>query len=258
MGLNLQIVALTVPEGTEFPGTVQELLDLFAQYESITGEEDFSGINYGPVEPDPDNRDRPWFKTDNSFNPIGWFSWDGSAWTPIPLVLPSGTTANRPSNAQVGQLYLDTDIDVTLRWNGAIWITDAGSPGDVKDVRATTLADALEKNPGWAWDEDSAGKFIVGATDGSGAGEFTAGDEYGETEHTITLSELPNDAINLLTGWGIFPGAFQNGSQAPGVFPITTGLGSGATKTTGPINPNTQESFAIIPPTLARWRIYKL
>ncbi len=254
MGLNPQLVALTYPDGTEFPGTPQALLDLQAQYYAITGLENFNGINFGAVEPSPDNRDKPWFKTDNSGNPIGWYSWNGAAWTPVPLVTPNGASGSRPVSAALGQLFLDTTIDVMLRWNGSTWITDSGSPGDVKAVKAATLAEALAKNPGWVQDTDSIGRVIAGA---DASGPITYGETLGETEHTILLAELPNDAVRLLSGWGIFPGQHQNGHQNPGVFPITTGLGDPATQTTGPINPNTQTAIPLYQPTIGYWMLTK-
>ena len=257
MGLNLSIVSLTFPAGTEFPPTMQALADQLAEYLAIAGGDNFSGINYGPVEPGPDDRDKPWFKTDNAFNPIGWFSWDGLAWDSTPLVIPGGTTANRPTNATTGQLYDDTDIGATLKWNGAAWITLAGTVGDIKEVKAVSLAVALANNPGWAQDTDSTGMVIAGASDGSSAGEISYGTTVGEVDYTLTLDNLPSDGVSLLTGWGIFPGAFQNGPQAPGVNPITTGLGSSATKTTGPINPNTQVAVPLYQPTMGYWRLVK-
>ena len=257
MGLNAQLQALTVPSGTEFPGTVQALLVLIAEYEEIIGLSDFNGINYGSVEPDADNRDKPWFKTDGSGNPIGWFSWNGSAWTEIPLTVPNGPTSERPTTGSVGQLYEDTTIGATLKWNGTTWVTQAGTIGDVKEVKFATLAEALTNNPGWEHDTDSVNMVIGGASDGTGADELVYGVEVGELAHTLTIGELPNDAVNLLSGWGIFPGAFQNGSQAPGVYPITTGLGDANTKTTAPINPNTQTGFSLLQPTMAYWRLTK-
>lgn len=236
MPLSAELQALTAPEGFEFPGTFQELLDAIAMYMAIVGLEDFSGLNYGDVEPGPDERDRPWFKTDASGNPIGWFSWDGSAWTPVPSVMANGDTASRPAPAILGQTYLDTDIDVALVFNGAIWVTQSGSPGDVKSVKAATLAAALLKNPGWSHDSDSEGMVIAGASDGSGV--YAYGTEVGADEVTIDLANLPNDSIPFQANVGAFAGQHQNGSQAAGVYPIVTGAAS--TMSTGPLNPGTQ------------------
>lgn len=188
MGLDLSIQSLTYPLGTEFPGTMQGLSDLLAQYFAIAGGADFSGINFGDVEPPPDQRDRPWFKTDIAGNPIGWFSWNGSAWAPIPIAAQEGGTSDRPTSPVTGQLYYDTDIEVLIIWNGSIWRTAAGSPGDVKEVKATDITAALLKNPGWEEDTDSAGRVIVGVTTGTG---FEMGDTGGEATHTLITDEIP-------------------------------------------------------------------
>lgn len=188
MGLNLQLQALTVPSGTEFPGTVQELLALIAQYEAISGGENFNGVNYGDEEPAPEDRDKAWFKTDGSGNPIGWFAWDGSAWTAIPFSLPSGPTASRPASPGPGQLYLDTDINTTIVYERSQWRTLDGSPGDVKFVTATTLADALTKNPGWSHYTAGIGRVLAGAADGTNPAANT---DAGADEITLTEGQLP-------------------------------------------------------------------
>lgn len=186
-GLLLQLQALSVPEGTEFPGTVQELLDLIAAYEEIIGGENFNGVNYGDTEPAPADRDKAWFKTDNSGNPIGWYGWDGAAWIPLPLVLPSGPTSSRPSPASEGQVYLDTDIDVQLMYLNGQWVTASGSPGDIKTVTGISLASVLTKNPGWAHYTDGIGRVLAGAAaDGSDAETDAGADSI-----TLTEAELP-------------------------------------------------------------------
>lgn len=253
MALNAELQALTVPSGTEFPGTVQALLDLISQYEAIVGLESFSGINYGDTEPTPENRDRPWFKTDSSGNPIGWYSWSGSSWDPSPVTVESGTTAERPTSPTMGQQYFDTDIDVLLIYTGAIWVTASGSPGDIKHVVAATLADALTKNPGWESYTDGIGKVIAGAAaDGSDYDTAVGADAV-----TIDITNLPSDTILLSSGWAPYSGAFQNGPQPAGVFPIVTGQGSSATSSTGPINPDTQVDLDVRQQTRLLWVLMK-
>ncbi len=253
MSLNAELQALTVPAGTEFPGTVQALLDLIAQYEAIVGLSSFSGINYGDTEPTPENRDRPWFKTDASGNPIGWYSWGGASWEPTPVTTESGTTAARPSSPTMGQLYRDTDIDVLLQFDGATWVTASGSPGDIKHVVAATLADALTKNPGWESYTDGIGKVIAGAAaDGSDYDTDAGADAV-----TIAIENLPADTIKLASGWAPYSGAFQNGPQPAGVFPIVTGQGSSATSSTGPINPDTQVDLDVRQATKYLWVLMK-
>lgn len=199
-GLNLQLLALTLPEGTEFPGTPQGLINLISAYMAIGGAENFVGVAYGDTEPDADSRDLWWARTDGSGNPIGWYAWDGAAWSPLPITIPSGATADRPSSPPDGTLYFDTDISVELIYSDAMWRTASGSPGDVKFVKATTLADALEKNPGWSQDPDSVGRVIAGASDGTSDGDY--GDTAGSDQLTLTEAELPSHTHEdlVLTG----------------------------------------------------------
>ncbi len=187
MALILQLQALTFPAGTEFPGTPQDLLDLFAQYYEITGGETFNGINYGDTEPAAADRDKPWFKTDGSGNPIGWFSWSGAAWTAIPSVLSNGTTAERPVAPEDYTEYFDTTIGVAIVYYGGTWHTLSGSPGDIKQVAGTTLADVLVINPGWSHYTAGIGRVLAGAAaDGSDAET-----DVGADTHTNTEAEMP-------------------------------------------------------------------
>lgn len=253
MPLQAELQASTVPSGTEFPGTVQLLLELIAQYMEITGLNPFSGINFGDVEPTADERDRPWFKTDGAGNPVGWFSWNGSAWTPTPIQAENGGTASRPANPDVGQVFLDTDINVLLMWDGTRWTTVSGSPGDVKEVKAATIDDALTNNPGWLEDTDSAGQVIAAAIT-AGSGALYNSDRGGDTV-MLAAANLPDVSVPLKPGWAIFPGQHQNGSQAPGVYPIVTGQGT--TQTTGSMNSGIQEGLEVYQPTKYYWRLYK-
>lgn len=246
MGLNLSIESLTYPEGSEFPGTIQQLSDLMAQYFAVAGASDFSGINFGDVEPPPDQRDRPWFKTDGSGNPIGWFSWNGSAWTATPIQAQNGPTTSRPISPDTGQLYLDTDIQVLIIWNGTSWVTASGSPGDVKEVRAATIDDALLKNPGWASDDDSAGRFILGVTSGSG---FEYGDTGGEVNHVLTVAELAaHTHVVHANGTGLQ--ADGNAANPSGILPSRLDGVSGST--------GDGDAHNNMPPYICYHRIYKL
>lgn len=198
MPLILQLQSLTVPEGTEFPGTVQELLDLIAQYEEIIGGEDFSGVAYGDTEPAPEDRGLAWFRTDGSGNPIGWYGWNGAAWVPLPIITPSGTTAQRPAPPTDYQQYFDTDIDCAIIYYNGAWRTLSGSPGDVKFVTGTDLATVLVNNPGWSHYTDGIGRVLSGAAaDGSDAETNAGADEI-----TLTEAELPTHTHEdiVLTG----------------------------------------------------------
>ncbi len=221
MSLDLQNSALTLPDGTEFPGTMQELLDLIAEYLAITGQETFNGINFGPTEPSADNRDKPWFETDISGNPIGWKSWNGSAWAAIPIVVPSGNTASRPIAPSEGTKYFDTEIGAELIYIGSLWITSSGSPGDIKQVSGTVLADVLTKNPGWSHYAAGIGKVLAGAAaDGSDAETDVGADEI-----TLLEGQLPAHVHTGIQG--------QTSANVNGGGPRTNGVMFGNTNSDG-------------------------
>lgn len=250
MPLSAELQALTLPDGTEFPGTPQELLELIAQYMAITGLNPFSGINYGDTEPAADERDRPWFKTDGSGNPIGWYSWNGLIWSPSPIEIQSGTTSQRPVSPSTGRLYYDTDIMVELIYNGTAWVTAGASPGDVKEVKAATLSDALTKNPGWSHDTDSVGMVIGGASDGS---SYVYDSEVGANEVMLEDSDLPDIEVPLQTGWYPYSGQHQNGTQPAGVYPIVTNQSS--TAETASMNSGVQTGVDVRQPTKFYFRL---
>jgi|SRR5580692_3241944 hypothetical protein len=194
MPLDLQNQPLTLPVNTEFPGTMQDLLNLIAQYLLIAGQADFSGINFGATTPSPSDQDRPWFQTDSSGNPIGWFTWGGSSWIPLPVVPQSGVFASAPSSGQVGQQYYATDLGTTgtmLMWNGTMWVTVDGCSGDIKFVSGTDTTVILANNPGWTLLTAEAAYVFGVAGDGTGAGFSvrTPGQTVGEETHALTAAE---------------------------------------------------------------------
>lgn len=193
MALNLTLTFGSPPSGQEFPGTPKLLGDFLANYFSILGGESFIPVNFGPDEPDTDARGYPWFKTDNDGVPIGWYSWNGTAWEQLNTNVPSGDTASRPSSATLGDLYFDTTIRVELIYDGSTWVTAAGSPGDLKFVNTTTLLQALAANPGWsqATEATFSGRVLGAAGAGTSLTPRNSGDSVGEETHTLSIDEIP-------------------------------------------------------------------
>lgn len=248
MSLNAQLSPLTLPAGTEFPGTMQELLVLIAQYEEILGLEDFSGINFGDTEPSPDNRDRPWFETDGSGNPIGWKAWTGLAWTAIPAQLPVGTTGDRPVAPDNGTQFYDSTIGVALIYLDGAWTTLAGSPGDIKYVAGTVLADVLALNPGWSHYTAGIGRVLAGAAaDGS-----DAEDDVGADEVTLTEAQLPphTHSVSGNYGSGGEGGSdnplYYDAAQAPVVLQVWPATGSTGDGDPVSVVQATRKIFALI------------
>jgi len=190
MSLSLFLAPGTVPFGTQLPGNAQALVNLISQYTGIDGDDGFNGINYGSDTPSPENRQYPWFKTDVDGNPIGLYSWNGSAWVPIPSTVASGTTAQRPVNPGVGTKFFDTSINVELIYYNGAWSTSAGSPGDIKFVNAETIEAAILKNPGWDQYSAANGRVIGAAGSGTGLTARAVGSTVGEENHILTINEL--------------------------------------------------------------------
>lgn len=256
MGLTLNLSALSVPAGTEFPATVQALLNLIAQYEAIAGGATFNGVNFGDTTPAAADRDKAWIKTDASGNLIGIFSWNGSAWVTVSLVVPRGTTANRPASPDEGQLYLDTDINVILVYERAAWRTLSGSPGDIKFVQTALLADALTANPGWVELNEAAyaGRVLGVAGAGTGLTARSQADAVGEEAHAQSIAEL---AAHTHTGGTV------KGSNAdigdPGPYVLTTTLQPNGDQSnamvSGPAGSGT--AFNVMQPTKFLWALVK-
>lgn len=190
MSLNLFLVPGTTPSGAMLPGNAQALANFMAQYVLISGDQNIGGINFGSDTPPPENRGFPWWRTDSNGNPMGMYNWNGSDWVTVSTAIANGPTANRPLDPVTGTLYQDTSINVLLMFERGEWRTAAGSPGDVKSVKATTIEAALLKNPGWTQDPDSKGRLIGGAGEGAGLTARLFGDIVG-TE-TVSLTEAQN------------------------------------------------------------------
>lgn len=250
MGLNLQLQALTLPSGTEFPGTMQDLENLIAQYLAITGDENFSGINYGSTTPATADQNKPWFRTDGSGHSLGWYAWDGAIWDRIQVLPQSGTFAAAPAAIGTGQLYYATDGAGLCVWNGTAWVTADGRQGEVRYVRGTNLATILAKYPGWAQVTDAVGCAFAVAGTGSTHGFSDRVPETftGEETHTQTIAEMPNHGHNVDAAGTAGAGGAQAGTNSAikqTTTIATTAVGGG-------------DSFNIMQPTWFLYAIQKL
>jgi hypothetical protein len=117
-----------------------------------------------------------WLRTIDG-QPVTWYFWNGTQWTPHMNIVQSGPTANRPSSPFNLQQYYDSDISVLIWWERGAWRTVAGSPGDVKIVQASLLSAALIQNPGWA---------LLGAAQQSWRGRYIS-QATKDTEQTLTV-----------------------------------------------------------------------
>src|SRR5262245_792106 len=146
-----------------------------------------------------------WIRT-NENRIVGLYGWNGEEWKASGEIINNGPTASRPGNPTDLERFFDTDINVEIRWERGLWRTASGSPGDVKSVTHTTLAEAKRFNPGWdvvgVDDESQRGRFIGMAakdpgtnpqdsfTTPSGITSKAAGEQAGEEAVTLTSKQV--------------------------------------------------------------------
>jgi len=201
-----QLTQKGTPPSTAPATTLDALLAQIRTYTEVSTNSDdpdsdkVRSILVQPTEPTGANANDLWIKVNAiTSRPLSLQAYTGSQWRPI-NVTQSGDTNSRPDDGVAGETYFDTDINVMLMHTGSGWVTQDGSPGDMKYVYidsasyatfASGKARAEELNPGWEYASDAEGRVLV-ATDQGGASEYqTAGNTFGEDEHTLIEDEIP-------------------------------------------------------------------
>lgn len=118
-------------------------------------------FNYGPDTPDPDNQDKPWFKTDVNYLPERWYVYSGGAWV-----------SKHPDFAGKVVMWEGAEADIVT--------LDGGEAGTVTAVTG----------PMWEKVSEMDGRFPVGP--GTLAGSPVAvGGIGGSHEHVLDLEQVP-------------------------------------------------------------------
>lgn len=246
---NLYLTPGTVPFATPLPGNAQSLVNLLCQYCLVTGASGVGGLNFGNTEPSPENRGMPWWRTDADNNPIGMYSWNGSAWVTTSQVTPSGPTANRPAPA-TGQQYLDTSINRLIIFERGAWRTVDGGPGSLAEVMAVDIATAIVMNPGWVEHSVSSGR-VIGAVNGThGIGTIAGAETV-----TLAINQIPSHFHEDI----VLAGSENDNGDAGSLV---------LTASTQPLGPETisdsrtgsvggGEAFSVLNPTFYAFRLIK-
>lgn len=183
------------------PPNAQALLNFVAAYLGVSGLDNITGIIVSETQPTAADRDKAWLKRDaGSQRVIGLYVW-AAEWVPVPLIIPSGSqepqvpkrgeiflntatnalrfydgvkwttnlwpagsTADRPENPALGDLYFDESIGRLLRRVAAGWTTVDGALGEIRMFDGSE-EEATTRNPGWAVFAELAGKFPLGASE---------------------------------------------------------------------------------------------
>lgn len=143
------------------------------------------------IPPEP----RLWIRTDGGGSHKDTYWWSGTIWKRFTVTIPSGAT--RPVDPSVGQKFFDTSINCELIYERGAWRTASGSPGDIKHVRAGSIAEALEGNPGWKEFTLGRSRAIIGATPPGGlaGGDLTPRtieERVGAETHRLSKEEMPS------------------------------------------------------------------
>jgi hypothetical protein len=168
-----------------------------------------------------------WLRTIGG-QPVTWYFWNGTVWTPGMNIVQSGPTANRPTSPFNLQQYYDSTISCLIWWERGAWRTVAGVPGDVKIVQTELLSQALTQNPGWK---------VLGAAQQSWRGRYIS-QATADSEQTLTVP-LGVASRNARETFGETDGVSLDGHLHGGA-----GLGADA-------------SPVPYPPTIALWHLVK-
>lgn len=253
MSLNLFLQAGTAQSGQALPGNAQALLNFIAQYVAIAGGQNFNGINFGSVTPSADNRDKPWWRTDANNQPLGMYSWNGSAWVTTAFIVPNGSSGSRPLNPANYTEYFDTTINRLLIYERGQWRTADGCTGEVREVEGATIEAVLALNPGWIQHTASIARVIGGAGAASGVGDHAPGSVAGEESTILAINQIPP---HTHTTQGNYGSGGEGGSDNPAYYDSAQGPVSlqswPATGSTG-----SGEAHNTLQPTYYLYRIVK-
>jgi len=255
---------LSLPTGATPPSTapattLDALLAQIRTYTEVSTNSDdpdsdkVRSILVQPTEPTGANANDLWVKVHAiTSRPLSLQAYTGSQWRPI-NVTQSGDTNSRPTDGVAGETYYDTDINVMLMHTGSAWVTQDGSPGDMKYVyidSASYATFALGKaraealNPGWEYALDAEGAVLVGTVNGDADSDYhTAGNTFGSRTHSLTEAEGPTHS-HTISQW------FDSSSTTPGGNETQAGSGAGvagdattSTSGSGDAHENRQPSY---------------
>ncbi len=168
------------------------------------------------AEPTTDTDTLVWFKTNGTGADLkieNIYVLLANAW--VPILLTTGTTAQRPTVRPDFFRYYDTTISALIWWERGAWRTVDGVKGDLKYVSALSRASALTQNPGWeifgtgeSDNEPARGRILVPAMKDSDGGNpiatsagitpRNAGSMSGAEEITLTAAQLPEADIKAV------------------------------------------------------------
>ena len=242
---------LSLPTGATPPSTapattLDALLAQIRTYTEVSTNSDdpdsdkVRSILVQPTEPTGANANDLWIKVNAiTSRPLSLQAYTGSQWRPI-NVTQSGDTNSRPDDGVAGETYFDTDINVMLMHTGSGWVTQDGSPGDMKYVYidsasyatfASGKARAEALNPGWEYASDAEGAVLVNTVNADLDSDYhTAGNTFGTRTHQLTVDELPAHTHDVPNTAGSESDSGDGGTSSPIVGTTGTSLPTGGSQ----------------------------
>ena len=255
MSLNLFLQAGTAPANALLPGNAQALLNFVAAYMAVAGSQNFNGINFGSVTPSPENRDKPWWRTDANGQPLGMYSWNGSDWVTTAFIIPNGPSVSRPINPASYTAYFDTTINRLLIYERGQWRTADGCVGEVRHVKAATIEAAILLNPGWVQDTDSIARVIGGAGTAAGVGDHAYAETAGAENVTLGINQIP---VHNHTSLVVAASEADNGDAGNlVVVSPNSPIGTRTIDSSSTGNAGSGEAHSVLQPTIFYWTIVK-
>lgn len=200
--LVLPVTPATLPSGS-CPATNQDLLDLFAQYMSVTFPDTFDGVIVSATK--PTDTTRAWLQLDSLGRPVRFYYFAAGAWLSQHPCVPG----------------------FTMIWTGPLPTLTAFDGGDATGVVSPITGQM------WELVTDLAAKFPVGAGTLPSATVLAPNDTGGEEKHVLTIPELPKQSLypdpfagtQFPSGGGAISGGGLDNSQIK-PFPTLTVVGN--------------------------------
>jgi hypothetical protein len=198
--------------------TWQSTFDAFLSAIAATMPGNFAGLVVGDSTPAAEDRDKLWFRTKASCEPLGLFVFYNGTWKrAIPHHLPPGTIIDFYSTSLPGSNHA-----INAAYLSFLDAYDATYPGG----GSTTIC----SNPFWLVcngtlsTPDLMGRVTVGAGLGSGLSDRQSGTSGGEESHQLSLAELPNLQVQSGAAYGSGSG-FASSTTNGNVLDVVKGGG---------------------------------
>lgn len=180
MSTLIDLSSVKLPDGTCFPGSMQDLLDLIVDSMQAELPDSVTLFNFGPNTPPTEREDQPWIKTSGTGQLLGIYTFTNGNWEPQDPPFTTGDIL----------MFSGSEGDIQPPW----YVCNGQT---IQSIQNNQITNQIVL-------PDLRGRFIVGTGQrvlptGSSdtATDFATGQTGGEETHVLTVPELPAHAHNL-------------------------------------------------------------